>query len=90
MNKDGLVDAVASKCGCNKKDIAEMLDNALDVITKELSKGGKVALTGFGIFSAAKRAARKGVNPKTGARIDIAARTVPKFKAGTSLKEAVK
>lgn len=90
MTKDDLVNVVASKCGCSKKDAGEMLEAALDAITKEIAKGEKVALTGFGTFSASKRAARMGVNPKTGEKIKISARTVPKFKAGKSLKEAVK
>jgi len=55
-----------------------------------LSKGEKLTLTGFGTFSVSKRAARMGVNPRTGEKIKIKATTVPKFKAGKSLKEAVK
>ncbi len=67
-----------------------MVDAILDNISKALSKGDKVVLTGFGAFSISKRAARAGVNPKTGAKIQIPAMKVPKFKAGKALKEAVK
>jgi len=49
-----------------------------------------VAVAGFGAFKTSKRAARQGVNPRTGEKISIAATTVPKFKAGKALKEAVK
>jgi DNA-binding protein HU-beta len=62
----------------------------LDAITSALSKGQKVTITGFGTFSVSKRAARMGVNPRTGEKIKIKATTVPKFKAGKSLKDAVK
>ena len=61
-----------------------------ETIQTALSKGEEVAISGFGTFSAKKRAARQGVNPKTGERIQIAATTVPKFKAGKGLKDAVK
>ncbi|HQA96113.1 MAG TPA: HU family DNA-binding protein, partial [Candidatus Colwellbacteria bacterium] len=37
----------------------------------------------------AKRAARMGINPKTGEKIHIAASVKPKFRAGKMLKEAV-
>lgn len=89
MTKDGLIEAVAKVCD-SKKQAAEAINAALDTITQALSKGDKVALTGFGVFSVSKRAARSGVNPRTGEKIKIAATTVPKFKAGKALKEAVK
>jgi DNA-binding protein HU-beta len=89
MTKDELIEAVAKNC-CSKKEAAEAVNTVLDAITKALRKGEKVALTGFGTFSVSKRAARTGVNPRTGAKIKIAATKVPKFKAGKSLKDAVK
>lgn len=89
MTKDELIDAVAKNC-CSKKEAADAVNAVLDNITQALVKGDKVALTGFGIFSVSKRAARQGVNPRTGEKISIAATTVPKFKAGKALKEAVK
>lgn len=90
MTKDELINAVSSKAGCSKKEIGEVLDAILENITKAMIKGDKVVLTGFGIFKVNKRAARQGVNPKTGAKIQIAACKVPKFRAGKALKEAVK
>jgi len=89
MSKDDLVEAVAKGC-CSKKEAADAVNAMLDTITKALTKGEKITLTGFGTFSVSKRAARMGVNPRTGEKIKIAARTVPKFKAGKALKEAVK
>jgi len=90
MTKEGLIDAIVNKIGCSKKDAAEALDAVLDTITKSLTSGDSVTITGFGTFSARKRAARSGVNPKTGEKIQIPAMTVPKFKAGKGLKDAVK
>jgi len=90
MNKEELVSAVAKKAGLSKKDSEEAIKAALDAIKDTLKKGGKVTFTGFGTFMVAKRAARKGVNPQTGAEIKIPARKVPKFKPGKGLKEAVK
>lgn len=89
MTKDELIEAVAKVCE-SKKQASDAVSAALEAITKALSKGEKVALTGFGIFNVSKRAARTGVNPRTGEKIKIAATTVPKFKAGKALKEAVK
>lgn len=89
MTKDELIEVVAKGC-CTKKEAADAVNAVLDAITKALSKGEKVILTGFGTFSVSKRAARTGVNPRTGAKIRIAATKVPKFKAGKALKEAVK
>ena len=89
MTKEELVEAVAKVC-CSKREAADAINAVLDNITKALSGGQKVTLTGFGTFSVSKRSARTGVNPRTGAKIKIPARTVPKFKAGKSLKDAVK
>lgn len=90
MNKDELIDAVASKTAVAKKEATAVLDGALDEIAKALAGGGEVKLTGFGTFSVSKRAARQGVNPRTGEKIQIAATNAPKFKAGKGLKDAVK
>lgn len=90
MNKTDLINAVAKKSGLSKADAGRALDAALEAITKSLKKGDTVTLVGFGTFSVKKRAARKGRNPRTGAEIKIAAAKVPGFKAGKSLKDAVK
>ncbi len=91
MKKDGLVDAVMAAANCDTKKQATLAVEAVfDTIVKTLSKGEEVAITGFGIFRVVKRAARMGINPKTGEKIQIAASTKPKFRAGKVLKEAVK
>lgn len=90
MTKDQLIDAVAAKCGCSKKQAADCLDATLEAITGALQKEDKVVLTGFGAFVISNRKARQGVNPKTGAKIQIPAMKTPKFRAGKALKDAVK
>ena len=89
MNKTELVDAIAKETGLSKKDSEKALKAFTDSVAKELKKKGKVQLVGFGTFEIAKRAARTGKNPQTGAAIKIPAATVPKFKAGKALKDAV-
>ena len=89
MNKTELVDAIAKETGLSKKDSEKAVKAFTDAVSKELKKKGKVQLVGFGTFETAKRAARTGKNPQTGAAIKIPAATVPKFKAGKALKEAV-
>ena len=90
MKKNDLIEAVQSAAGLDTKSDAESAVNAVfDVITKSLSQGEEVAVTGFGTFKVSHRAARQGVNPRTGEKIQIAAKTVPKFSAGKALKDAV-
>ena len=90
MNKAELVEAMASKSGLTKKDATAALDAFTSTVTDALSKKDTVALIGFGTFSTTQRAARAGINPSTGAKLQIAATTVAKFKVGAKLKEAVK
>lgn len=90
MNKDRLVDAVAAKLGSTKSEAERALNAILDEVTMALSGGEEVALTGFGTFGVSVRKARPGVNPRTGEKIQIAATKVPRFRAGKSLKEAVR
>ncbi len=73
-----------------KKQAGEIVEWFFDTITKSLARGEEVGITGFGTFKTVKRAARMGVNPKTGEKIQIAAATKPKFSAGKLLKDAVK
>ena len=90
MRKADLVEAVQSSAGLDTKSQAEAaVDAVFDEITKSLSRGEEVALTGFGTFKVSRRSARTGVNPRTGEKIQIAAKTVPKFSAGKGLKDAV-
>jgi DNA-binding protein HU-beta len=90
VTKQEFVDRVAGTSGLSKSDAAKAVDAVLNAITDELRRGGQVNFTGFGKFSAQRRAARSGVNPRTGERVQIPAATVPKFQAGSSLKSAVR
>jgi DNA-binding protein HU-beta len=91
MTKEGLAEALMQVAKIEHKTQArEMVDSIVDIITKTLSRGEEVAITGFGTFRVVKRAARMGINPKTGEKIQIAASIKPKFKAGKGLKDAVK
>jgi len=90
MKKPELVDAVMQANGIEtKKKAQEIVDSVFDIITKTMGRGEEVAVPGFGVFRATKRAARQGRNPKTGETIQIAASTKPKFRAAKQLKEAV-
>ena len=90
MNKAELVNAIASESKITKADATRALDAFMNVTTKALKKGDRVALIGFGTFSVARRAARNGRNPQTGKPIKIAAKKVAKFKAGTELAGKVR
>lgn len=90
MTKDQIIDAIAQRGDLSKKQAAECLDAVLDSITMALQKDDKVVFTGFGVFAVSQRKARQGVNPKTGAKIQIPAMKVPKFRAGKALKDAVR
>jgi integration host factor alpha subunit len=89
LTKADLIDTVASEIELSKRQAAEIVDLILNEIKSALQKGDRVALTPFGSFVVRSRKAREGRNPKTGEKIKIAARKVPAFVAGKSLKEAV-
>lgn len=90
MNKTELINAVAEKSGLSKVDAKKAVEAFVETVSSELKEGGKVALLGFGSFSVAEKAARKGVNPKTKQPIEIPARKSVKFKAGAELTEIIK
>lgn len=91
MNKADLAQHVAEKLTLPKRQIEDTINAVLDTVVEQLKKGEEVVLTGFGAFSAKRRAARQGVNPQNPSqKIQIAAVTVPKFKAGKALKDALK
>jgi DNA-binding protein HU-beta len=89
MTKAELISAVAAGAGLKKVEAEKAVAAFIGTVTAALKKGDKLSLVGFGTFSTAKRAARKGQNPQTGKKINIPAATVPKFKPGKTLKEAV-
>lgn len=90
MNKTEFVANVAKSAGVTKTEVSKVLAAGIAVITKALKKGETVQIIGFGSYSVAKRAARKGRNPATGKEIKIPASKAPKFKAGKALRDAVK
>ena len=85
MNKAELIKSIEASLG-SRKAATDALDAVLDAIVREVSKGGKVAITGFGTFEKAARAARTGRNPQTGEPVKIPKTSVPRFKAATSFK----
>ena len=89
MTKGELVAQIAADADISKAAAEKALKAFIDGITGALKKGDKVSLVGFGTFDISNRAARKGRNPQTGEEIQIKASTVPRFKAGKSLKDAV-
>ncbi|MBC8232482.1 HU family DNA-binding protein [bacterium] len=89
MTKQNLIDEVAEKTGLTKKQSGAALNAVLEAIQEALVKGDSVGLIGFGTFEVRERAARSGRNPQTGAPIEIPAKTVPAFKVGKKLKDAV-
>jgi DNA-binding protein HU-beta len=94
MNKQELIEAIATETGLSKADSKRTLEAFTGIVQKQLRKGNQVRLIGFGTFSVRKRKARKGINPQTGnpqtgEQIKIKARKVPHFAPGSELKNAL-
>ena len=85
MNKTELISAIAEGAGLSKADAKKALDVTLSAIADAMKKGDKVALVGFGTFAVTERPAREGINPATKAKIQIPAKKVMKFNAGSEL-----
>jgi DNA-binding protein HU-beta len=90
MTKGELIASIGKEAKISKASAEKAVNAFASTVMKALKKGDKLALTGFGTFSVAKRRARAGRNPKTGKEIKIPAMRVAKFKAGNLLKSAVK
>lgn len=90
MKKQDFVKAVATAAGVSQDAASRVLASMIETVTSELKKDGEVNITGFGAFKVTKRAARNGVNPRTGAKISIPAMKTPVFRAGKTLKEAIR
>lgn len=91
VNKAALADAISAKAGVSKKEAEDMIAAFVSIVTDTLVEGNEVAIAGFGAFSAKTRAGRIGVNPQNPSeKIQIPPVTVPKFKAGKALKDALK
>jgi DNA-binding protein HU-beta len=89
MKKDELLKVLAEAADVKKVEAEKVLDAFVDALLAEVKKGEKFAVAGLGTFAVVERAAREGVNPKTGEKIHIAASKNVKFKAAKKLKEAV-
>jgi DNA-binding protein HU-beta len=89
MNRTELAQQVAAKAGIDNTQAKAAVDAVVDSITEELSRGGEVAISGFGKFSVSDRAARQGVNPATGEKIQIKASKAAKFSAASGLKSTL-
>ena len=89
MTKAELVDALAEETELSKRQVGELVELMLDVITEALQGGDKVQLIPFGSFVVRERKRREGRNPKTGEKLIIPARKVPAFAAGKGLRQAV-
>ncbi len=90
VNKKEMVDKLAAEASVSKKEAGKLLDSFIKVVEDELATGGSVRLVGFGSFVVKQNAARKGVDPRTKAPINIPAKKVPKFVPGKELKERVR
>jgi DNA-binding protein HU-beta len=88
VNKAQLIDKLSAQLG-SKKAATDAVDGVIDTITRAVSSGERVAITGFGVFEKVARPARIGRNPRTGAAVRIKKTSVPKFKAGQSFKDVV-
>ena len=90
MTKTELIKAMAEKAGISNKQAAAALDAAIEGIEAAVVAGDSVRFTGFGTFEAAERAAREGINPRTGEKMSVPACKTPVFRAGSSFKALVK
>ncbi|MEI7616854.1 MAG: HU family DNA-binding protein [Actinomycetota bacterium] len=90
MTQQKFIESLASETGYSQKEVRRILDIFTGTVTKQVKRGEKVAITGFGTFDLGKRAARRGRNPQTGEIIHIPEMKMPRFRAGKSLKEDVR
>lgn len=90
MNKADLGDAVFNKLGGTKRSAEDAVETVFGSITDSLKRGEEVSVAGFGTFVVKRSAEREARNPRTGEKVHVAAKSVPKFRAGKALKEAVK
>lgn len=89
MTKSQLMTVLAEKTGLSKKDVVSFMDTLVELAYKEVKTNGEFVLPGFGKMVKAKRKERMGINPATGEKIKIAAKTVVKFRLAKAAKEAV-
>jgi DNA-binding protein HU-beta len=88
VNKAELIEALSARLG-DKKQATSALDAVLAEIQSAVTKGDKVAITGFGVFEKRVRGARTARNPRTGEAVKVKKTSVPAFRAGASFREMV-
>jgi DNA-binding protein HU-beta len=89
VNKTQLIEALSAHFDGNRRAAQHALESVVDTVTREVAKGNKVAITGFGAFERVTRPARMVRNPRTGERTRAKRTNVPKFRAGSDLKAVV-
>lgn len=90
MTKQKLIEVVSAETAMTKRQVENVLVAFAHTVEQTVAKGEKVNLTGFGTFDLGTRAARRGVNPQTGAEIQIPAMPMPRFRAGKRFKETIR
>ncbi len=90
MTKQQLIETLATETNVTRRQAEQNLSTLVNIIERTVAKGEKVSITGFGTFDLGKRAARRGVNPQTGAEIQIPEMAMPRFRAGKRLKETIR
>lgn len=90
MTKQELVETLSKETGLSRRQVEGIIVKLVNIVGRTIKKGEKVSITGFGTFDLGKRAARRGVNPQTGADIKIPEMAMPRFRAGKRLKETVR
>ena len=90
MKKQDFIKSIASAASLSQDAVSKVLTAVIDITTAELKAGREINITGFGSFKVSKRAARNGVNPRTGESIKIPAINSPVFRAGKTLKESIR
>lgn len=89
LNKTDIIEKIAKTHEVTKAKAANIVNDVFATISDEVASGGKVCVTGFGTFASAEREAKRVRNPQTGKMMDVAAKTVPVFRAGSEFKEKV-
>lgn len=90
MTKQKLIETMAQELDLNRRQVEQFLTTFVDIVSRTVSDGEKVSITGFGTFDLGRRAARRGVDPQTGKEINIPEMPMPRFRAGKRLKETVR
>jgi DNA-binding protein HU-beta len=90
MTKAELVSEIAEKSDVTKKAAEIMLKTFIESVHQALRETGEIRIDALGTFKVVERKARTGVNPQTGARMDIPATKAPAFRPAKALKDAVK